>query len=98
MANGGIMSFPIFIHQDSGQYTAHLLGAPDVHVSAPTRREALARMQAALELRYAAGELVFLNVPDRQGAMAFAGQYADDESLQEICDEIYRQRDAEPKE
>lgn len=92
------MSFPIFVQQDNGQFTATLLGAPELQVSAPTRNEALARMQAALERRCAAGELVFLDVPARKGVLAFAGKYADDESLREICDEIYRLRDAEPKE
>jgi hypothetical protein len=92
------MSFPIFIHQDNGQYTATLLGAPDVRVSAPTRQAALAQMQAALEQRYAAGELVFLEVPARKGVLAFAGRFKDDSTLADIRDQIYRERDAEPKE
>jgi hypothetical protein len=98
MADGGTMAFPIFIHQDNGQYTATLLGAPDVRVSAPTRQEALAQMQAALEQRLAAGELVFLDVPAPEGIMAAAGKHQDDPFLDDIVEDIYRQRDAEPKE
>jgi hypothetical protein len=98
MADGGTMSFPIFIHQDNGQYTATLLGAPDLRVSAATRQEAIAHMQAALEQRFAAGELVFLDVPARKGVLAFAGKFKDDPTLDDIRDEIYRERDAEPKE
>jgi hypothetical protein len=92
------MSFPIFIHQDNGQFTATLLGAPDVRVSAATRQQAIAQMQAALQQRLSAGELVFLDASATEGIMAAAGKYRDDPFLEDICDEIYRQRDAEPKE
>lgn len=91
------MAFPIFVHQDDGHLVATLLGSPEVRVEAPTREEALAQMRATLEIRMSLGELVFLEVPT-EGILAAAGKYRDDPSLQEICDEIYRQRDAEPKE
>ena len=91
------MSFPVFIHQDNGHFVATLLGAPDVRVTAATRDGALTQMQNVLDQRFAQGELVFLDVP-RKGIMAIAGKYKDDESLAEICEEAYRQRDAEPKE
>ena len=41
MVGGGIMSLPISVQQENGQYTATLLGAPDVQASAPAREEAL---------------------------------------------------------
>jgi len=91
------MSFPIFIHQDNGQFVATLVGSPDVRAEAPTRDGALAQIQTVLEQRFAHGELVFLNVP-AEGILAAAGKYADDPFLSEICEDIYRERDAEPKE
>jgi hypothetical protein len=91
------MSFPIFVQQNNGHFVATLIGAPDVRITAATREIAIAQMQTALEERYAQGELVFLEVP-ADGFMSLAGKYKDDESLREICEEIYRQRDAEPKE
>ena len=91
------MSLPVFIHQDNGCFVATLVGVPEVSVSAPTREGALALMQVALQQRMWRGELVLLDVPAK-GIMAIAGKYRDDESLIEICEEIYRQRDAEPKE
>ena len=91
------MSFPVFVHQDNGQFVATLVGAPDVRVTAHTREAALAEMQATLEKHASEGELVFLSLPPR-GVMAIAGKYRDDPTLQDICDEIYRNRDAEPKE
>ena len=91
------MSFPIFVHQDNGHFVATLVGAPDVQVTAPTRDAVIAQMQAALRVRMASGELLFVEVPS-DGFMALAGKYKDDESLTEICEEAYRRRDAEPKE
>lgn len=91
------MTFPIFIHQDNGHFIATLVGAPDVRVSASTRENALAEMQTVLDRRFSQGELVFLDVPS-EGILAAAGKYRDDPFLAGICAEIYRERDAEPKE
>jgi predicted RNase H-like HicB family nuclease len=92
------MAFPIQIYQENGNYVATLLGAPEVRTEAMTREGALADMQCALEKRIAKGELVFLEVPEKLGILAIAGKYKDDPTLADIRDEIYRQRDAEPKE
>jgi hypothetical protein len=91
------MSFPVFVHRDNGQFVATLVGVPDIRVTALTRHDVLAQMQATLEKHASEGELVFLDLPSR-GIMAIAGKYRDDPTLQDICDEIYRNRDAEPKE
>jgi hypothetical protein len=91
------MSFPVFIHQDNGHFVAILLAAPEVRVTAATRDAALAEMQNVLDQRFAQGELVFLEV-SREGILAAAGKYRDDPFLTEIREEIYRERDAEPKE
>ena len=90
------MSLPVFIHQNNGHFVATLVGSPDVTVTAMTRAEALAQMQTALEQRFSQGELVFLDVPT-EGILAAAGKFRDDPFLSDIRDEIYRQRDAEPK-
>ena len=92
------MTFPILIHQDNGHYVATLLGAPEVRIEASSRDAALSQMRAALQTRMNVGELVFLDVPEEEGILAAAGTYKDDPALLEICEEIYRQRDAEPKE
>ena len=91
------MSFPVFVHQDNGHFVATLFGAPDVRVTAATREGELKEMESVLAKRFADGELVFLEVP-REGILAAAGAFRDDPFLTEICDAIYRQRDAEPKE
>ena len=91
------MSFPVSIHQDNGHYIATLVGSPDVRVTAPTREAALAEMQIVLDQRFSKGELVSLKVPS-EGFLAGAGKYRDDPFLLDICAEIYRERNAEPKE
>ncbi len=91
------MPFPIYIQKDNGFFVATLLGVPDVRVTASTRENALAEMQTVLDQRFSQGELVFLDVPS-EGILAAAGKYRDYPFLLDICEEIYRQRDAEPKE
>jgi hypothetical protein len=90
------MSFPIFTHQDEGRFVATLVGVPEVRVSAPTRDAALVEMKAVLLQRMSQGEIVFVDA-EPEGILAIAGKYRDDPTLQDICDEIYGQRDAEPK-
>lgn len=91
------MSFPVLIQQQNGDFVAMLLGAPSVRVTSPTRALAIAEMQGVLQERIVEGEIVLLDLPS-QGIMALAGKYRDDPTLQEICDEIYQERDGEPKE
>lgn len=91
------MSFPVFIHQDNGHFVATLVGSPDLSVTGASRELAIHEMRRALQTRFAKGELVFLDLPT-EGILAAAGKYRDDPYLSEICDEAYRQRDAEPKE
>ena len=91
------MSFPIFIHQDNGHFVATLVGEPGLRATGATRDLALSEMRQALQARFSNGELVFLDVPT-EGILGAAGKYRDDPFLAEICDEIYRRRDAEPKE
>jgi hypothetical protein len=93
-----VMPFPISVCQENGHFVATLLGAPEVRTEGMTREAALAEMQTILEHRVTTGELVSLEVSHQFGILAIAGKYKDDESLTEICEEIYRQRDAEPKE
>jgi hypothetical protein len=91
------MSIPVFIRHSEGQFVATLVGVPEVTVIAPTRDAALTQMQAVLHQQISDGKLVFLDLIPR-GFMALAGKYRDDPTLQEICDEIYRQRDLEREE
>jgi hypothetical protein len=91
------MSIPVHIHQDNGHFVATLVGEPDVTAKSATKSGVIAEMQALLDKRFSQGELIFLDVP-KKGVLSFAGKYRDDPTIAEIREEIYRQRDAEPKE
>jgi hypothetical protein len=92
-----VMTFAVLVQPTDGQFAATLVGAPDVRATAPTRSEALAALEVAIEQRLAQGELAALEV-GRRGVSRLAGKYRDDPTLREICEEAYKQRDAEPVE
>ena len=88
------MTFPVIVHPSNGQFEAALVGAPDVRVTASTRKEALAALESAIAKRLELGELVALEV--RPGGLAgLFGKYRDDPTLREICEAAYHERDAE---
>jgi hypothetical protein len=88
------MTLPILIHTAAGQFTATLVGMPDLHCSRPSKAEAIAALRQELQRKISAGELVNLEVTPR-GVSGLTGRFADDECLRDICDEIYRERDAD---
>jgi hypothetical protein len=91
------MTFPVTVHPCAGQFEATLVGAPEVSATAPTRLEALAALEAAIGKRLDQGELVLLEVR-RKGLAGLFGKYRDDPTLQDICDEAYKERDADVRE
>src|SRR5439155_149769 len=91
------MTFAILVQPQNGQFAAALVGAPDIRANAATRSEAIAALEAAVAQRVARGELLTLEIA-RGGLSSLAGKYHDDPTLREICEEAYRQRDAEPVE
>lgn len=90
------MSFPVRIRTEGNEFVATLLGAPEVRATGRTRDATLIAMRAVLQELVDRGDLVVLELPS-EGILALAGKYRDDPTLQEICDEIYRLRDSEPK-
>jgi hypothetical protein len=91
------MTFPVVVHPTEGQFEATLIGAPDVRVMAPTREEALAKLETAIAQQLDRGQLVMLEVR-RRGLAGLFGKFRDDPTLREICDEAYRLRDADIQE
>jgi hypothetical protein len=91
------MVFSVIVHSTPGQFEASLIGAPEVRATAPTRAEALAALETAIEKRVEQGELVNLEI-GRKGLAGLFGKYRDDPTLQDICDEVYRERDADVRE
>lgn len=88
------MTFPIFVQPENGQFAAQLVGEHALRIVRPTRDEALSAMRDELRRRVQCGELVTVSVTNT-GVTAVAGKFADDPTLQDICDDIYTQRDRE---
>ncbi|MFO0965611.1 MAG: hypothetical protein U0793_08520 [Gemmataceae bacterium] len=85
-----------FLHltKATGHIETSLVGAPDVRATASTRAEALAKLESAISKRLDQGELVMLEVR-RRGLAGLFGKFRDDPTLREICEEAYRERDAD---
>ena len=91
------MTFPILVEQTNGKFTASVLGSPHVAAEGATKEQAVAAVRSLLSARVAAGEVVFMDVPDRP--MPFRQVSPEDAAeWREQCAEIYRQRDAQKAE
>jgi hypothetical protein len=88
------MTFPVFVEPQNGHFTAVVVGAPSLRATGASQTEALETLREELSRRMAGGQLVVLDVPS-EGLAALAGRFKDDPTLREICDEIYRERNAE---
>jgi hypothetical protein len=88
------MTFPVLVEPFAGQFAATLAGVPGVRVTAATREEAIAKVKAVIAERIGRGELVGVEV-ESPSPVDIAGKYASDPTLQGICVEAYRERDAE---
>ncbi len=88
------MTFPILVKARGGRFAASVAGAPDVRVTEPTRSEAIDALKSEIRQRVERGELLSLEI-EAEGVSSLAGRYRDDPTLGEICDEVYRLRDAE---
>jgi hypothetical protein len=91
------MNFSVTVYPTAGQFEASLVGSPNVSATAPTRAQALAALEIAIEKRVAQGELLTLEI-GRKGLAGLFGKYRDDPTIQDICDEAYKERDADVRE
>jgi hypothetical protein len=88
------MTVSVLVQQTDGQFCASLAGVPQLSCIRPSRVEAIAALQSELAQKVAAGELLNLDLQPL-GVSGLAGKFADDSDLHDICNEIYRERDAE---
>lgn len=87
------MTFPILVTQTNGTFTASVLGAPQVTAEGATKDQAVSAVTAQLQTRLTAGEVVLVTVPE---PLPFGpGTPEAAESWRELCEEIYRERDAQ---
>jgi len=88
------MTFAVRIEPTDGQFTAEVVGAPDVHATAASRELAIAALRKESVHRIQAGELNTVEIEPR-GLEALFAKFVDDPTILEIAEEAYRQRDAE---
>jgi hypothetical protein len=88
------MTVTVMVRQSDGQFSASLVGSSSLQVVRPSRSEAIAALQRELASKVAAGELVNVELGP-VGVSGLSGRFRDDPALPEICDEIYRRRDAD---
>ena len=88
------MTFPVWVEACDGQFAASLVGVPKVRVVVTTRSRSLEALKAEIEHRVALGELLSLEI-EPVAVTSLAGKYDTDPTLQTICENAYRKRDAE---
>jgi hypothetical protein len=88
------MTVPIFIEPTDGQFSATVAGAPELRCVRPSRAEAIGALESELAKKLQAGELVNLEV-GTIGVSSLAGRFQDDPTLQQIRQQIYREREAD---
>jgi hypothetical protein len=91
------MTFSAVVSPYEDHFAAALVGEPQVRAVGRTREAAIAALKAEVADRIGRGELIALDV-DTVGVTSLAGKYCDDPTLEEICAEAYRLRDAETSE
>ncbi len=88
------MTIPVLINVLDDRFEAVLVGTPEVRGQGLSPSDAIESLKAELAQRTRQGDLVWVEFePSHRHEVA--GSFADDETLPELCAEIYRQRDAD---
>ncbi len=88
------MTFSVIVSPLDDRFTAALVGEPEVRAVGRTREAAIAALRAEVTQRVDRGELITLDIRS-VGITSLAGKYRDDPTLENICADAYRERDAE---
>ena len=90
------MSLPMLVRPMNGHYQAMLYGSEVYLAEGPTREAAIAALETRLSKKESPEEWVTIEWP-KAALSDFAGTVTGDEAeaWDEICREIYRERDAE---
>jgi hypothetical protein len=83
--------------EPEGQFTADILGAPDIRATAATREEAIEQVRALLQYQVNLGSIVALEIPRRDPVMEFAGHLKDDPDFDLYVEEIRKFREEEDR-
>jgi hypothetical protein len=86
------MTFTAVVSPLENQFTAALVGEPEIRAIGQTREAAVDALKAEVSQRVERGDLISLDV-EQIGVAGLAGKYRDDPTLEEICTQAYRERD-----
>ncbi len=88
------MTIPVLVTVLEDRFEAVLVGTPEVRGQGLSRNDVIESLKAELVERTQRGDLVWVDFEPPQRHQV-AGSFADDDTLPELCAEIYRQRDAD---
>jgi hypothetical protein len=78
-----------------GQFTAHLLGAPDLSATAATLEDAVEQLRVLLQQQVNLDSLVAIEIPRQNPLLKLAGAWKDDPSFDDFLEEIRKFREEE---
>jgi hypothetical protein len=91
--NGSVSQWIIGRSEPSGQFTAEVVGVPELRVTAATRAEAIEQIRAMLGEWLASGQLMSIEVPCPNPLLHFAGHLDPNDPLErEFVEELARRR------
>ncbi len=79
--------------EPEGQFTAELLGAPDIQATAATREAAIEQVRAVLQYQVDMGSIASIEIPRQNPLMKFAGHLKDDPDFDLYVEEIRKFRE-----
>jgi hypothetical protein len=79
--------------EPSGQSTAVVLGAPELHATAATREEAVEQLRALLQEQVNLGLLLAIDLPRKSPLLERVGWAKDDPTFDEYLEEIRKIRE-----
>jgi len=88
------MTIPVLVTPLENRFEAVLVGSPEVRAQGLSRGDAIEALKAQLAERTQRGDLVWVDF-EPFIRHRVAGSFEDDDTLPDLCAEIYRQRDAE---
>src|SRR5438552_413119 len=91
--NGSVRHWIVGRPEPAGQFTAEVVGVPQLRTTAPTRAEALAQIGAMLTDWLASGQLISIEVPAPNPLLHFSGHLDPNDPLEkEFVEELERHR------
>jgi hypothetical protein len=79
--------------ESDGQFTAELLGAPDIQATAATREAAIEQVRARLQYEVNGGSIAAIETPRQNPLMKWAGYAKDDPDFDIYLEEIRKFRE-----